>query len=288
MNFLQRALLREPNKSAKIGIYAGMGAEAGYHFQNIFHEQLGKKITEMKIGDDKIHPQIFTISDPWLPRKDKGVMGTGTSPLEGLKKGIQKFNDFGVDFLLAPCNTLMFYKGDLQRKANFQIIDIVDETAKYSKRVLSDNKGQKTIGVLATGATIKSGLYSKALEKYGMKTVRLDEEDSKVADELIERVKSGDFHDLSSEADMKEKLKVCFSKLKEKGADAVILGYAQISLMYSRFKENERPDMPIISSSDALAKAGVERFTELYKQRVIQKYGNTPIKQSNQSPSRNS
>jgi aspartate racemase len=283
MKFLQNVLQKEVSNSAKIGVYIGMGAEAGYHFQSIFNQKLGKKIKEMDIGDEKVHPQIFTISDPWLPRKDKGVLGTGNSPIDGLQKGIEKFNDFGVDFLLAPCNTLMFYKEDLQNNANFQIIDIVEETAKKSKNALSGNPDKGTVGILATGATIKSELYKKALEKQGIKSVILGEEESKLAEDLIEQVKSGDFHDPENESDMKDKMKECFTKLKQKGADAIILGCTEFPVIYDRFDQSEKPELPIISSSEALAEAGVEKFVELYKQRVIDRYSSSANSNSKSS-----
>lgn len=188
-----------------------------------------------------------------------------------MQKGIDKFNDFGVDFLLAPCNTLMFFKEDLQKNAKFQLIDIVEETAKRSKKILSGKSDEKTIGILATGATIKSELYKKALDKQGIKSVILDEEDAKIAQGLIEQVKSGDFYDQAKESGMKDKMKECFTKLKQKGADAIILGCTEFPVIYDRFDKSEKPDLPIISSSEALAEAGVKKSLDTYKQRVIEK-----------------
>lgn len=93
-----------------------------------------------------------------------------------------------------------------------------------------------------------------------------------IAQSLIEKVKSGGLYYPEEESVMKEQMQQCFAKLKEKGADAIILGCTEFPVIYDKFTDIEKHDLPVISSTEALAEAGVEKFSEAYKQRLIERY----------------
>lgn len=232
----------------KLGLYLGMGQVAGGHFyQNL--------VDSLKGIADHERPIILSYDNPTFPRKDKGVLGTGEDPLPYLKKGIDFFNKNDVQYIAAPCNTVMFYKNAMEAYGNVKIIDI---TKIISRKIQQDYSHLKKIGLLSTDGTIASGLYHKKIEPiqhviipsvFGQKEVN----------ECINNAKEAKLDQA------KENAIRAMEDLRAKGAEAIILGCTELGCAYT---DDNYKGIPIIDSNKEYAK-GVAQFLKLYSKYEI-------------------
>ena len=91
-----------------------------------------------------------------------------------------------------PCNTAHSEKIIAEVKnlpKNVQFINMISEVVKCIQRKYSK---AKRIGLLATSGTISSGVYNKEIDKNGLDTVLLSDEDQKkLIDDAIYNEKIG-------------------------------------------------------------------------------------------------
>ncbi len=69
----------------------------------------------------------------------------------------KKLQAAGCDYIVIPCNTAHYFYDEIQKNVDIPIINIIEETVKYAIKTVP---GLKTLGVLATEGTIKSGFTS--------------------------------------------------------------------------------------------------------------------------------
>ena len=62
------------------------------------------------------------------------------------------------------CNTAHYFYDEIQKNVDIPIINIIEETVKYAIKTVP---GLKTLGVLATEGTIKSGSYERVADRAG-------------------------------------------------------------------------------------------------------------------------
>ena len=146
-----------------------------------------------------------------------------------LKKAIKKLKDAGSDFIVIPCNTAFNYI-DIN-DFDIPILSIIDET----KKEIENYK----IGILATETTIKNKLYNGIFS---------DKSDIKKITKIIMNILSG--KKLNSD---KEILKSIINKLKQKGAEAIVLGCTDLPLLISQKDVN----IKLFDSLEILAKATI-------------------------------
>ena len=97
-------------------------------------------------------------------------------------------------------------------------IDMIEETV----RVLTVNK----VGLLATAGTVRTGLYREACELRDIELVTPSDEDQELVMDIIRRVKAG-----GSGSSVRKHAAVIVSRLADRGAEAVIAGCTEISLI---------------------------------------------------------
>ncbi|MFH1589600.1 MAG: amino acid racemase [archaeon] len=198
------------NKYKTIGILGGMGPEATAELYSRIIKIFQKKYGAVYDND---FPEIIILNLP-LPDIVKKV---NNNVEKTLIYGAKKLESSGVDFIAIPCNTVTPYIKILKENVSVPIINIVEETAKEVK-----NSNLKKIGLLATETTINDKIYSAYLPKL----ITLDEKNQKITTKLIMNILSGD------KSGKKMILKL-IKKLKEKGAEKVILGCTELPLIYN-------------------------------------------------------
>ncbi|MCH2037169.1 MAG: amino acid racemase [Rickettsiales bacterium] len=227
----------------KLGLYLGMGQVAGGHFyQNL--------VDALKGVSDHERPVIISYDNPTFPRKDQGVLGTGEDPLPYLKKGMEFFKKHNIRYIAAPCNTVMFYKNAMEAESNAKIIDI---TKIISNKIQNDFSHVTKIGLLSTDGTIASGLYHKKIEP-AAQIVIPSAEGQKQVNECIDSVKEAKF------SKAKTHLIKAMDDLRNKGAEAIILGCTELGCAYT---DCHYKGLPVIDSNKEYAK-GVVKFIKLY------------------------
>jgi len=226
----------------KIGIIGGMGPEATAAFYSgifrIFQKRFGARY-------DDDYPEIIMISLP-LPDVVE-CRGDESAIVSMLTEAAERLQSAGAEFIAIPCNTACRYLRCIEKAVSIPVLDIVEETAKRIKA-----GPYKRIGLLATKATIKSGIYEKCLEKYGMSIVFLGENMQEEITDIIMTILSGKKRD-----EDRNRLIEIIDYLAGNGADAVVLGCTDLPLLISGYTGKIR----VFNTLKILSESVVENAT---------------------------
>jgi aspartate racemase len=234
----------ETNKKIKtIGILGGMGPEATM--------ELFKMIIRMTEAEkDQDHLPIFIDNCPQIPDRTNALLYGGESPLLYLYDGLKKLELVGADFILVPCNTAHAFLPSLEKHASVPIINMVESTMQHIK---SYNPNIKKIGLMATTGTIKTGIYNKYASNMGFEIIAPDSntQENEVMKIIYDKegVKAG-----FNNAKLRNRLFYVCDELKQKGAEALVLGCTELSVLLP----NSTYEIPIFDPLKILAQKAVE------------------------------
>ena len=148
----------------------------------------------------------------------------------------------GAELLVIPCNTAHYFYSKVAEAVDIPILNIIEETAK-----LCALEGVKTVGVLATEGTAKSGAYKDIFSKYEIDIIPLSEEEQNfITETIFDRIKSG------LDPNVDKFINLC-DTLQKKGCERVILGCTELSLIK---KHNALPNF-VIDSLEVLCIAAL-------------------------------
>jgi len=148
-------------KFKTIGILGGMGPEAGaYFFERI--------IRETAAGRDQEHPPVVVCSLPQVPDRTEAILHGGPSPLPALRRGLRALRRAGADFAVMPCISAHHFYPQLASRSPLPLISLVDETVACIRRM---KPAPKTIGLIATSGTVRSGTFARAFEAAGIEVI---------------------------------------------------------------------------------------------------------------------
>lgn len=209
-----------------------MGPEA----TALFYMKIIKQFTQTK-GYPPILmysvPEPFQIADSFLQCNQDGHLLQ-----ELVVEGIQIIQD-KVDFCVIPCNTAHIYINTIRQTSKVPIFSIVEETCRH----LKVNK-IKTVGILATTATIENQLYTRPLYENNIISVLPLTFQQVLVSEIICRLVKGEI--LASD---KVALLAIIEELKQMGAECVILACTDLPILLSQSDTN----IPLIDTMDILA-----------------------------------
>ena len=129
----------------------------------------------------------------------------------------------GADFLLICTNTMHKVASEIEAAISIPILHIADATA---ERLLSD--GVKKVGLLGTRFTMEQDFYkSRLTEKFGIEVLVPNDDDRTVVHDVIyKELCLGEIKPSSK----KQYLDIV-KRLHEQGAEAVIMGCTEITLL---------------------------------------------------------
>ena len=220
-----------------IGILAGMGPRSTAPFLDLVIYECQKQYGAI-LDEDFPHMMIYSLPTPfYLDRPiDHNKMK------ETVIKGMQRLAATGVDFIAIPCNTVHAYYDEIKRHVKVKVLNIIEES-------MRNLNGGRNIALIATVPTIQSGAYQNFINQVGASTIPSVNFQSSV-NNLISKVKIGiSYQDLLSE--WMELITI----MKSAGADSAIIACTDLSV----FSKNS-DGLPIVDSSNALAKAIVEEY----------------------------
>jgi aspartate racemase len=136
-----------------IGIIGGMGPEATMQLFNWI-------IKHTPANSDQEHLRVIIDNNPQIPDRVKAILNNGPSPLPELKKMAINLQKSGADLLLMPCNTASYYIDQITPHIKIPLLNMVQETATH---IVEHYPKLNTIGLLATQATLRTGIYQTAL-----------------------------------------------------------------------------------------------------------------------------
>lgn len=225
-----------------VGILGGMGPLATIDFMQ-------KMLAATPATCDQEHVPVVVSSIPQVPDRTAAFRGQGPSPLSAMVASGQRLLKAGAQVAVIPCNTAHLWFDDVESALGLPMLHLVDAALSEAADKVGPNA---CVGLLATDATIASGLYvnrrspdgSSAGLKWLLPTAQ------EMLDQVmpgIAAVKAGDLQTGALH------LNLAASALHQRGAQAVILGCTEIPLVLN---ESNAP-VPVIDATAALARKTV-------------------------------
>lgn len=205
--------MNEPPKQI-LGVIGGLGPAATARFL-----ELTAQMTDAKT--DQEHLDVLIYSFPEIPDRTAYILDpTLESPLPAMLRIAQALTCQGATQIAIPCFTAHYFIDALQAAVPVPFIHGILETVRH----LQEN-GITRAGILATDGTIRTGLFSNALKEAGIEAVLPSPERQQGIMHLIyQNIKAG----LPPEM---ERFTAAWEELRGAGAQAVILGCTELSLL---------------------------------------------------------
>lgn len=237
--------------SKTIGIVGGVGPYAGINFN--------KKIFDQTIANsDQDHLPIILDSEPGkISDRTKFLIGkTDINPGYAIADIILKLEKAGAQVISIPCNTS-------HAKPIFKIIEerIASHNSKVNllnmincvtEELKSTFCGISKIGVLATTGTIQAKTYHDELNKNGFTPIEPDSQLQKRVHRAIYKIKQ---QSNPIPKDAEQVLREAIKLIHKQGAEAIVLGCTELSLVIT---ESEFNRLPIIDPVMVLARATIK------------------------------
>lgn len=226
----------------KLGVIGGLGPMASAYYL--------ERVTQMTDAQvDQEHIEVLLHSCPQIPDRTGFILGkSDENPLPMMIEVGKNLEKQGAEVIAIPCITAHYFEDALSREFSIPIIDALGATAEY----LSE-RGIRAAGLMATDGTVSCGLFQKRLHDKGIECILPDEDNQRVVMSIIyDDVKKG--NPISY-----EKFQKVLRSLKGQGAEVVILGCTELSVVKRDFT------MPpgVIDVIDVLSRAAVLRCGKL-------------------------
>lgn len=220
-----------------IGILGGMGPAATV-------ELFRRIVLKTPARCDQDHIPIVIENNPKIPDRGPFLLNGGPDPRPALCRSARKLEKMGASFIVMPCNTAHAFLPYLRKAVRIPFVDMIAETAQIIT--------EPVVGLLATETTVRTGLYHTACAPYGIEIVTPCPEDQARVMRIIYAIKGG-FYDLA----MHHELCAIASRLYERGAQALIVGCTELSLVVRDFPG------PVYDALDVLAHVAVQKALSL-------------------------
>ncbi len=222
-----------------LGVLGGMGPMASAHFMT--------RLTLLTPAlRDQDHIPTILWSDPRVPDRSRTHIPGAEDPLPWLLRGVAGLRRAGVGAIVIPCNTAYGWYEPICDAAAIPVLHIVDAAQAELRRHAA---APGPVGIMTTEAALAMRLYQDGLEAQGWRCVVPSPEAMAgrvtPAIEMIKANRVSEAYGL---------LSPCVEELLEQGVAAVILACTELPLA---LKAGPRLPVPIIDSTDALAKSAV-------------------------------
>ena len=202
-----------------IGLLGGMSWES-----TITYYQVINTVVKEKLGG--LHSaKCILYSVEFQEIEECQASGNWNKSAEILAKAAQSLEKAGADFILICTNTMHKVFDKVQAKISIPILHIATLTA----NVLEES-GIGKVGLLGTKYTMEQDFYKNKLVDSGIQVIVPDEQDRKLVNQVI-------FDELClgivRKESKKDFLKI-IDKLREQGAEGVILGCTEIGLLLNQ------------------------------------------------------
>lgn len=233
-------------KHNTIGILGGLGPEAT--------QLLFKKIIDLTPAKkDQEHIPMLIHNNPQIPDRTGAILYGGENPLPSLINSGKILEQGGASFIIIPCNTAHYYLSGLQESLNIPVVNMIYETANFIKNNYPD---VKKVGLLATSGTVASKIYHHEFSKQDIEVITPADQGQEEVMEAIygqEGIKAG-FHQKP-----REKLIALGQPLIEQGADIIIAGCTEISIVLTQ----EHVSYVVIDPMRVLAEKAIQLAVKL-------------------------
>jgi aspartate racemase len=205
----------------RIVIIGGMGPQASLEL----HRRIIAAAAKAGAKDNEDYPEILHTSIPIPDFISSGDSSMGLSRLEQSLDALHLRHD---DTIVLACNTVHLLLPEIETRYNVNFVSLVQETVESVRRT-----GTKQIGLIASPTTIKIGLYEKPLVSVGCDVILPTPADTNKLEQAIRHVIAN-----SSAEQVKHLIEPIIERMLEEGAEKVILGCTELSVIFSGFSNN--------------------------------------------------
>jgi len=220
-----------------VGILGGLGPESTA-------ELFLKIIQSTPAEKDYDHLRIIIDNNTKIPNPTRSILnGENGKIMEATKESLSKLENYGVEIIAIPCNTIHFYWDEIKTFTKIPIINMIQEVALV---IDQEYPHIEKFGLLATTATIVGRLYEKFIQKEIITPT--DKAQEKVMDAIYGKsgIKSG-----GKGKDVIKKFIDASECLRNQGAEMIIVGCTEISLVLTE----DIVSLPLIDALDVLTKS---------------------------------
>ncbi len=236
-----------------IGVVGGMGPYAGLNL-------VEKIFDHTRAASDADHLPVALLSYPdRIPDRTAYLLGeTEVNPAEAIAGIALTLDRLGATAAGLPCNTAhaprIFNVVTARLReagARLRLLNMIEETIRFLKE---EHPECTRIGVLSTLGSYRIGLHKRALEAAGLEAVLPDEN---VQEHIVHRTIYDPSYGLKAQSNppskiARQSLLNAIEHLREKGAEAILLGCTELALA---IPEAEVEALPIIDPTVVLARA---------------------------------
>ena len=223
-----------------IGLIGGMSWESSIEYYRITNETVREKLGGLHSSKSVMYSVDFAEIET-LQHHNRWEEAT-----QLMIEAAQHVQNGGADFVLICTNTMHKMAEDVQKHIDIPILHIADATAETIK-----SKGLTKIGLLGTRFTMEEQFYRGRLEsKHGLTVLIPNEEDR----EIIHRVIYDELCLGEVKSSSKGKYAAIIDKLIQAGAQGIILGCTEISLLV----KEAHSSVPIFDTTLIHATSAVE------------------------------
>lgn len=218
-----------------IGILGGMGPSASGYLYNTINS-LAVREYGAKKNQDFPETILYSVPVPDFISSNRNK----EKALSMLKKRVRQINFLPITVMGIACNTAHILLPDLQHVSKIKFISMIDAVVEniFKEKIMS-------MGLLATSSTVRSMLYQNVLEKEKVEVICPNGFEQKKIDEIIRRILA----ETANSIDMKRLQKIA-DGLKQRGAKGIILGCAELPLLFPKDYST-----PVFNSVEILARA---------------------------------
>jgi aspartate racemase len=202
-----------------LGIIGGMGPEATVEF-------MARLVKATPAHDDADHLHMIVDNNPKIPSRMAALVdGTGESPEAELVRMARSLESAGATFLAMPCNTAHGYAKAIAKAVSIPFTNMVDETV---RAISSSPNRYKNVGLLASAAVVKLGLYHAAFGRAQINTILPHAQESIM--QVIKSVKRGE-----TGPAVHQEFAAAAHQLVEQGADVLLIACTELSVIADGF-----------------------------------------------------
>ncbi len=200
-----------------IGLIGGMSWESTIPYYRLINEVVRERLG----GLHSARIILYSVDFHEIERlQETGEWETAGALLAGIA---QTLESGGADFLVLCTNTLHKVAAMIESAVRIPLLHIADPSAEAIKAA-----GFSTVGLLGTRFTMEEAFYRDRLHKtHGLRVIVPDREDREIVHRVI-------FEELCRghlAASSRQQYREIIGKLVDQGAEAVILGCTEISLL---------------------------------------------------------
>jgi len=213
-----------------IGLIGGMSWESTVTYYKIINETVKERLGGLHSA------KCILYSVDFQEIEECQANGNWEKSGEILGEAANNLEKAGADFIVICTNTMHKVVNQIKEKISIPILHIAEMTA---EKILE--KGLKNIALLGTKYTMEQDFYKSKLIEKGINVIIPDKNDVEIINKVI-------YNELCLgiiNSNSKKKFLEIVDKLRNKGAEGIILGCTEIGLLI----KNEDTDVPLFDTA---------------------------------------